>query len=110
MLKPWKYVRYNLSVLWSKIKFGRFGRCFWMMEAYLEKMAITRRLSAKGHSEIRIIRIRTRFAEYQTYLSKKEGKVNRKRLNELIVLYSEQTGVPQWDVRARLERDFGIDV
>jgi len=52
----------------------------------------------------------TRFRKLQAYINKMARKEAYIRLTEIIAQVSETSGIPQWELRARVEKDFGIDI
>jgi hypothetical protein len=57
-----------------------------------------------------ILKIMERYARYYSYQINKESRNNLKKVYDSIIRISEETGIPQWELRARIQSDFGIDI
>jgi hypothetical protein len=107
VIKGWRYICLSLKskFLGSKIywNYGKFV-------AWLEYRSIRKRLLNEGHSEIMMIRIMIRFLNFKKYKMIKGSKAAVQKVYKLIAETSDQTGIPQWELRAMLEHDFGLEL
>jgi len=101
---------YSIGVIKSKIMFGPIGNVCRNIVARVRYRNIAIRLRKKGYGEIEILEIMIRFCRLKKHQSEKSLKDTTKYLYKLIAEASESSGIPQWDIRAKLERDFNIDI
>jgi len=72
--------------------------------------AIDDRLMRKGFSWDKSSDITHRYLRMLQYKSSVETKKKTRLLYDAIVKASERTGIPQWEIRASIEKSFGIKV
>jgi hypothetical protein len=51
-----------------------------------------------------------RFLRYKVYVCSKKSRECYDGIYKFIADYSAETGIPQWELRALIERDFGVDI
>lgn len=62
----------------------------------------------KSHSSC--INVMSRLAHIQSFKIKRDKKEAFKTMCEVISKLSDETGVPQWEIRSQIQRDFNIDI
>ena len=76
----------------------------------IEMNWVKKRLERKGYSKIRVIIIMSRYMKFQQHIAKMGSKEAFRNVYQMIVEISEITGVPQWELRTMLQKDFNMDV
>ena len=103
-------LRYRLVLAFFHLRFGIYQKIYIYWKVRAEITAIERRLRKKGCDNLHIIKAMSRFGRMKNYLTKKENKEAYKMLSSLIAEWSDNWGIPQWQIRAKLQRDFDLDV
>lgn len=93
--------------MWYHLLYNKFVH---RVKVRWEFLYIDFRLKFKGYSDKKILSVMSRFVDFKKLKRKKEDRESRKMFNDIIVDLSEKTGAPQWDVRAKINHDFKIDL
>ena len=95
-----RYLGYHLR--YNKIvRHLQKEREFWYMEY---------RLKHKGYSRIKILDVLQRYVSMRNFKTELETRESIIALGRGIAELSEKTGIPQWQLRAKLKEDFNIDL
>ena len=96
----WYHIRWNRRVAMFCDRIHRKRQFF----------AMVKRMNAKQHSTSRALDIMNRFLRMERFKQKLEDRDSRIRINNMIVELSEKWGVPQWEVREKIKRDFHLNI
>jgi len=103
-------LKYHYIRLKSKVLYGTCARWFSKRKVFFVVNAMIRRLVRKGCSVDKYMNIMDRYTRMKKHISRREARGSQKRMMNIIVKISDDTGIPQWELRALLQRDFDIDV
>lgn len=76
----------------------------------MEFRQINYRLENKGYSLDKINNIMQRYGSLRKLKSQLETRESYVELNRTIADISNKTGIPQWQLRAKVKNDFNIDI
>ena len=103
-------------VYWGKLVKYRFlhnkflKTCSREMSLTRETFVIQYRLRKKGYTEDEIHNAFCKFGRIRRIRVKKEDRVSRMMLNNVIAEMSDKTGVPQWQIREKVNDDFKLNL
>jgi len=103
-------LRYQLVALKCRFIYGKYAALLRYFRVRIEIASIERRLFRKGHSYIYLLKVLARFVRMRRYIATQETRSAHRFLGQQIVDISVKTGIPQWELRAKLERDFNLDI
>jgi len=103
-------IKYQLNIFIFSIRFNLFSKQIIKIEHCIKRLGIFLRLRGKGMEWDRVEDICERYFGYQIYLQKKESKEAYRELMDFISEWSKTSGIPQWEAREILNRDFHLDV
>ena len=63
-----------------------------------------------SHNKLNSLKIMCRFMAFKNYELKKETRESQRDLMDAIAKLSDETGIPQWEIRSKLQRDFNLDI
>ena len=107
----WNQVKYGLLVLKYRIEFNDYlCRLRRLLKVRIECFIIERRFQKKGLSDDKKMFIMSRFFQYKMYREMKESHICRRTIGQFIAAHSEKTGIPQWQLREILQKDFYLDI
>ena len=103
-------IRYHINVTLFNIRFKLFNNRIEKIKCRLRRDNIIWRLWRKGVARTKIVVIADRYFERHVYIQRKESKEAYHQLMEFIGEWSKSSGIPQWEARALINRDFHIDI
>jgi len=103
-------VHYQFVVLRSKILYGAWTKPLIRLSAKIYAHMLIFELKRRGRTKERAARILARFSHRKASAQRRSTKASFKELMNTIVRISEESGIPQWELRAKVQRDFGVDI
>ena len=104
-------LRYTWAVIKYRIMFNQYSRMFKLrLQVQLSILAIERRHRYGNFPAEKHLEIISRFWRMRHYNSQKITKIVCREMSQFIADYSIKTGIPQWNIRSILKKDFDIDV
>jgi len=103
-------MNYQLNIIIFSIRFNLFSKQMVKTRHNMKRLSIFFRLRKKGTERDKVENICERYFGYQIYLQKKESKEAYRELMDFISEWSKTSGIPQWEAREILNRDFHLDV
>lgn len=103
-------VRYHLDVAFFRLRFNLYEVQLEKISKILKRSYIICRLISCGKDWENAEVVSDRYFCHQLHLQKKESKEAYHQLMDFISEWSRTTGIPQWEARALINRDFNIDV
>jgi hypothetical protein len=103
MVDPIRFINYWMIKLGYHLHYNEFIR---RLEIRFEFWNVERRLKAKHYTDDKIIIAMQKYAGMRR-LASRNALIG---LGQQIASLSEKTGVPQWQLRAKLREDFNIDI
>lgn len=104
------FIRYHINVTLFNIRFTLFNNQIEKIKQRFRRDNIIWRLWRKGIEPQKIVAVKDRYFERQLYIQKKESREAYHQLMEFIGEWSKSSGIPQWEARALINRDFHIDI
>lgn len=101
-------ITYQYRRLLYFLKWSKTTKCVRFKLAYCAIYIRIRFLN--WNTKEKTIKILNRFLGFCEYKAKKENKDATRFLMESIAELSEEIGVPQWDIKSKIKRDFNIDI
>jgi len=75
-----------------------------------ELFIVMRRLKKKRYSLEKIIIILGKYRKFKKIQSQRQIREGRRCIGDIVANISDKTGIPQWEIRDKIQRDFGIDI
>lgn len=105
-----KSLSYHFGAFKARLRGGLIFRIYHRICFKIEMYLIRRRLLRKGHSEVKVLQIMIRYSSIQTIRNQIATKQAIRSVYDMITEVSDLTGIPQWDLRALLQKDFHLDI
>jgi hypothetical protein len=106
-MNPFEWTDYWLRRLGYHLRYNKVVR---RIKIECEIWNIDRRLRAKGYSRVYVLEIMQRYVTMRTLKEELETKESIISLGRAMAELSEKTGIPQWQLRAKVKKDFNIDL
>lgn len=103
-------VKYRLRVIKYHLMYGR--HYVWLQGIKIRYIifVVERRLRGKGYLGEESLEILARFVGRMQYKQQAETTEVFRALNQSIVDISSNHGIPQWELREKIQQDFKIDI
>ena len=103
-------IRYHINVTLFNIRFTIFNAYTDKIKHRMKRESIIWRLWRKRVERTKALAITDRYFNHQLYIQRKESKEAYHQLMEFVGEWSKSSGIPQWEARALISRDFHIDI
>jgi hypothetical protein len=106
-MNPFEWMDHWLRYLGYHLRYNKIAR---RIKIECEFWNIDRRLKRKGFSMDKILDVMQRYVTMRSFKDEKETKESIISLGRAMAELSEKTGIPQWQLRAKVKKDFNIDL
>lgn len=106
----YRLLRYQFIIAKYHFMFGKYYGLLRYLKIRMEIFIIERRIKMKNEPDLYLLKVLSRFVRMKKYLGSKHNRESIVLIGQQIAEISNKTGIPQWQLRDRLQRDFDIDI
>jgi len=101
-------IKYNFLVFCYHLRYNVIAKIIRPFKMFYLSFYLRKRL--KKYSDEKSLNVAYRYSKMKRFKRELETRITYNSLNEMIASISDKTGVPQWQLRAQVNKDFNLDI